>query len=109
MLILGIETSCDETAAALVDDQGRIASDVIHSQVKLHAPYGGVVPELASRDHLRNVRPVVEAALERAGKSLDDVGGIAVTCRPGCRPASLRLLCAAGQIEAEAVRRLLVF
>jgi len=89
MLVLGIETSCDETAAALVDDQGRVFSDVVHSQVKLHAPYGGVVPELASRDHLRNIRPVVEAALERAGRTLDDVDGIAVTCRPGLSGALL--------------------
>jgi N6-L-threonylcarbamoyladenine synthase len=83
VLVLGIESSCDETGAALVDDTGRVASDVIHSQVKLHAAYGGVVPELASRDHLRSVGPVVREALGRAGVALADVGGIAVTNRPG--------------------------
>jgi N6-L-threonylcarbamoyladenine synthase len=83
MLVLGIESSCDETGAALVDGDGRVLSDVVHSQVSLHAAYGGVVPELASRDHLRNVDPVVRSALDRAGKSLDDVDGIAVTHRPG--------------------------
>jgi len=83
VLVLGLETSCDETAAAVVDGEGRILSDVVHSQVAVHAPYGGVVPELASRDHLRNARPVVEAALERANVRLGDISGIAVTCRPG--------------------------
>jgi N6-L-threonylcarbamoyladenine synthase len=89
MLVLGIETSCDETCAAVVDESGRVLSDVVHSQVELHAPYGGVVPELASRDHLRNVRPVVEAALSRAPASLDAIHGIAVTCRPGLSGALL--------------------
>lgn len=89
MRILGIETSCDETAAAVVDLHGVVHSSVIHSQVPLHAPYGGVVPELASRDHLRNVRPVIEAALERAETPLEALGGIAVTCRPGLSGALL--------------------
>jgi N6-L-threonylcarbamoyladenine synthase len=83
MLVLGIESSCDETAAAVVDGDGRVRSDVVHSQVTLHAPYGGVVPELASRDHLRNVLPVVASALDRAGVRLADVDGLAVTHRPG--------------------------
>lgn len=83
MLVLGIETSCDETAAAVVDASRRVLSDVVHSQVAVHAPYGGVVPELASRDHLTNARPVVDAALAGAGLSIHDVDGIAVTCRPG--------------------------
>ncbi len=83
MLVLGIESSCDETGAAVVDETGRVASDVVHSQVTLHAAYGGVVPELASRDHLRSVGPVVREALGRAGVALADVGGIAVTNRPG--------------------------
>jgi len=83
MLVLGIESSCDETAAAVVDGEGRVRSDVVHSQVAVHAPYGGVVPELASRDHLRNLLPVVASALDRAGVRLADVDGIAVTHRPG--------------------------
>ena len=83
MLVLGIETSCDETGAAIVDDQGRVLSDVVESQVAVHAAYGGVVPELASRDHLRAVGPAVRLALERAGTTLESVGGIAVTHRPG--------------------------
>jgi N6-L-threonylcarbamoyladenine synthase len=89
VLVLGIETSCDETAASVVDGDGRVLSDVVHSQVDVHAPYGGVVPELASRDHLRNGAPVVEAALERAGIRLADVDGIAVTCCPGLSGALL--------------------
>ena len=89
MRVLGIETSCDETAAAVVTDSGDVLSDVVHSQVKLHAPYGGIVPELASRDHLKNVRPVIEAALERAGTELSAIDGIAVTSRPGLSGALL--------------------
>jgi N6-L-threonylcarbamoyladenine synthase len=83
LLVLGIESSCDETGAALVDEAGNVRSDVVHSQVSVHAPYGGVVPELASRDHLRNVAPVVRMALERAGAVLRDIDGVAVTHRPG--------------------------
>lgn len=89
MLTLGIETSCDETAVALVDREGNVLSDVVHSQVQSHARYGGVVPELASRDHLQNIVPVYRAALERAGKRLQDVGGISVTCQPGLSGALL--------------------
>ena len=83
MIVLGIETSCDETAAALVDDEGRVISDVVESQVELHAPYGGVIPELASRDHLTNLPHVIDFALSRGGKTLADVDLVAVTCRPG--------------------------
>jgi N6-L-threonylcarbamoyladenine synthase len=89
MLVLGIETSCDETAAAVVDEDGRVLSDVVHSQIAVHAPYGGVVPELASRDHLRNAEPVVRRAIEGAGIQLREVDGIAVTCRPGLMGALL--------------------
>lgn len=89
MLVLGIETSCDETAAAVVDGSGRVLSDVVHSQVAVHAPYGGVVPELASRDHLTNAGPVVRSALERAGTTVAAIDGIAVTCRPGLMGALL--------------------
>jgi N6-L-threonylcarbamoyladenine synthase len=83
LTVLGIETSCDETAAAVVGTDGRVRSDVVHSQIATHAPLGGIVPELASRDHARNVVPVVREALARAGATLADVDGIAVTNRPG--------------------------
>ncbi len=83
MLVLGLESSCDETGAAVVDQDGCVRSDVVESQVKLHAPYGGIVPELASRDHLRNAGPVVRAALAAAGIRLQDIDGVAVTNRPG--------------------------
>ncbi len=83
MLVLGLESSCDETGAAIVREDGRVLADVVHSQVSLHAPYGGVVPELASRDHLRNIEPVVRAALQKAGLDLGDVDAVAVTNRPG--------------------------
>jgi N6-L-threonylcarbamoyladenine synthase len=83
VLVLGIESSCDETAAAVVDQTGRVFSDVVHSQAGVHVPYGGVVPELASRDHFRNVGPVVRAALDRARVSLAAIDGVAVTNRPG--------------------------
>ena len=83
MLLLGLESSCDETGAAVVRDDGTVLSDVVHSQVELHAAYGGVVPELASRDHARNVAPVVREALARAGVTLAELDGIAVTNRPG--------------------------
>jgi len=89
MLVLGIETSCDETAAAVVDGDGRVLSDVVHSQVAVHAPYGGVVPELASRDHLRNAEPVIAKALADAGVGVEELTGVAVTCRPGLTGALL--------------------
>ncbi len=81
--VLGIESSCDETAAALVEDGRRVLSDVVASQNEVHARYGGVVPELASRAHILNVVPVVQAALDRAKLALDDIDGIAVTNAPG--------------------------
>jgi len=83
MLVLGIETSCDETAAAIVKDGREILSNVIYSQVKTHTPYGGVVPEIASREHLLKIRPIVDQAFRDAGKTLDDIDGIAVTSGPG--------------------------
>ena len=83
MRVFGIESSCDETAAAVVDDGRIVRSDVVASQNEVHARYGGVVPELASRAHILNVVPVVQAALERAGLSLDQIDGIAVTNAPG--------------------------
>ncbi len=80
--VLGIETSCDETAAAVVQDRA-VLSNVVASQVDLHAKYGGVVPELAARRHAERIVPVVEEALERAGLRVCDLGGVAVTCGPG--------------------------
>ncbi len=83
MLILGIESSCDETAAAVVRDGREILSSVISSQIELHKPFGGVVPELASREHLEKIEPIVDEALERANVSLKDIEAIAVTQGPG--------------------------
>jgi N6-L-threonylcarbamoyladenine synthase len=83
LTILGIESSCDETAAAVVEDQSRILSSVVASQLDTHAKYGGVVPELASREHLRAIVPVVRAALEEAATTLGKVDAIAVTEGPG--------------------------
>jgi N6-L-threonylcarbamoyladenine synthase len=82
-VILGIETSCDETAAAVVTDDGRVLSSVVSSQADLHARFGGVVPEIASRRHLELVSPAVRAALDEAGASLDGVERVAVTQGPG--------------------------
>ena len=83
MLILGIETSCDETAAAVVADGRRVLSSVVATQFELHAQYGGVVPELAARRHLESILPVTQAALDQAGVSLKEVDGLAVSQRPG--------------------------
>jgi N6-L-threonylcarbamoyladenine synthase len=83
MRVLGIESSCDETAAAIVEDGRVVRSDVVASQHEVHARYGGVVPELASRAHILHVVPVVQAALERAGVALSDIDGVAVTNAPG--------------------------
>jgi len=82
-LILGLETSCDETAAAVISDDGAILSNVISSQAQIHARYGGVVPEVASRRHLELVEPVVADALEQAGAALEGVSAIGVTQGPG--------------------------
>jgi N6-L-threonylcarbamoyladenine synthase len=82
-LVLGIESSCDETAAAIVADGQRILSSVVASQIDIHRKYGGVVPELASREHLRQIVPVVREAIEQAGVALHDVEAIAVTRGPG--------------------------
>jgi N6-L-threonylcarbamoyladenine synthase len=83
MLVLGIESSCDETAAAVIEHGHIIRSNIIASQVKTHAPFGGVVPELASREHLDQIAPVVTRALEQAGITLEEIDGIAVTQGPG--------------------------
>jgi N6-L-threonylcarbamoyladenine synthase len=81
--LLAIETSCDETAAAVVEDGHEVLSSVVSSQVAVHAPYGGVVPELASRHHVENIVPVVRQALAEAKVDLPDLGAIAVTQGPG--------------------------
>src|SRR4051794_9139385 len=94
-MILGIETSCDETAAALVTEEGEIRSNVVSSQAELHARYGGVVPEVASRRHLELVAPVVREALGEAGATLDDIETVAVTQGPGLIGALLVGLSAA--------------
>jgi N6-L-threonylcarbamoyladenine synthase len=83
MLVLGIETSCDETAASVLKDGKEILSNVVYSQIALHRPFGGVVPELASRKHLEKIVPVVEGTLSQAGLALKDMEGIAVTQGPG--------------------------
>jgi N6-L-threonylcarbamoyladenine synthase len=88
-LILAIESSCDETAAAVVERGRHVLSSVVASQIAIHAPYGGVVPELASREHLRNIVPVVRTALDKAGTSFADLEAIAVTLGPGLAGALL--------------------
>lgn len=83
MLILGIESSCDETAAAIVEDGSKILSSVISSQIELHKPFGGVVPELAAREHLEKIDPIVDEALAKANVSLKEIDAVAVTQGPG--------------------------
>jgi N6-L-threonylcarbamoyladenine synthase len=106
MIVLGIESSCDETAAAVLTD-GRILADVVASQDTLHAPWGGVVPELASRRHLEAIVPVVEQALARAGLKLADLEGIAVTQGPGL-VGSLLIGCSVAKALAWVHRKPLV-
>lgn len=86
--VLGIETSCDETAVAVTSEH-RVLADLLFSQVSLHAEFGGVVPELASRSHLEKIRPLINETLERALVPLSSIDGIAVTCRPGLSGALL--------------------
>lgn len=83
MLILGIETSCDETAAAVVEEGRRIRSSLVATQFAIHQPYGGIVPELASREHLRNIVPIVQEALAQAGVTASEIDAVAVTRGPG--------------------------
>src|SRR5579862_2246654 len=83
MRILGIESSCDETAAAVVEDGERVLSSVVASQMTTHGKYGGVVPELASREHLRAIVPVVREAMEQARSRWEDLGAVAATVGPG--------------------------
>jgi len=100
MLILGIETSCDETAAAIVKDGRRVLSGVVSSQDEIHSAYGGVVPELASRAHIKAVVPVMDRALEQAGVELKDLHGIAVTQGPGLVGSLLVGICTAKSMAA---------
>ncbi|MFR0880545.1 MAG: tRNA (adenosine(37)-N6)-threonylcarbamoyltransferase complex transferase subunit TsaD, partial [Oscillospiraceae bacterium] len=83
MLILGIESSCDETAAAISENGTKILSSVVSTQIEEHRKYGGVVPEIASRRHCENILGVTKKALEDAGKTLDDIDAVAVTYAPG--------------------------
>jgi hypothetical protein len=81
--ILGIESSCDETAAAVIENGERLLSNVVNSQIDIHAEYGGVIPEIAARSHLEVVNPVIRAALSEANCTWDDIDAIAVTYAPG--------------------------
>ncbi|HTR42844.1 MAG TPA: tRNA (adenosine(37)-N6)-threonylcarbamoyltransferase complex transferase subunit TsaD [Pseudomonadales bacterium] len=103
MTILAVETSCDETSAAVVHD-GKILSNVVSSQIALHAEYGGVVPELAAREHLKNLQPVVRSALEDAKISAEEIGAIAATQGPGL-PTALLVGFKAAQAIAFALRK----
>jgi len=82
-LIMGIETSCDETAAAIVEDGKKIISNIVASQISIHQKYGGVVPEIASRKHMQDIIPVIDKALDESGKKITDLSAIAVTYGPG--------------------------
>ncbi len=83
MLVLGIETSCDETAIGLVDGNRNIVAQTIHSQIETHQKWGGVVPELAARDHLSHIMPILEYTFAKANISYNDIDGVAATCGPG--------------------------
>ena len=83
LTVLGIETSCDETSAAVVTDGPRLLAQVLESQVALHRPFGGVVPEIACRSHVETLVPIIERCLDDAGVSPAELSGIAVTQRPG--------------------------
>jgi N6-L-threonylcarbamoyladenine synthase len=96
--ILGIESSCDETAAAVVEDRCNVRSSIVASQIEVHRKYGGVVPELAARHHVEAIGVVIEQALEQAGATLDDIDAVAVTRGPGLIGSLLVGLCAAKAI-----------
>lgn len=103
MTLLAVETSCDETSAAVVRD-GKILSNVVSSQIALHAEYGGVVPELAAREHLKNLLPVVRNALDEAKVSINEIGAVAATQGPGL-PTALLVGFKAAQAIAFALRK----
>jgi N6-L-threonylcarbamoyladenine synthase len=100
MLVLGIESSCDETGLALYDTERGLLAHAVHSQIDLHEAYGGVVPELASRDHIRRIVPLLRAVLEKAGRGREEIGAVAYTAGPGLAGA---LLVGAGFAEALAL------
>ena len=83
MRVLGIETSCDETGIAIYDDELGLMANQLYSQIKVHADYGGVVPELASRDHIRKTVPLIQAALKEANLTREDIDAVAYTAGPG--------------------------
>lgn len=83
MRILGIETSCDETGVAIYDEDRGLIANQLYTQISLHADYGGVVPELASRDHIRKTALLIQAALQEANLTAQEIDGIAYTCGPG--------------------------
>lgn len=83
MRVLGIETSCDETGIAIYDDKAGLLANQLYSQIKVHADYGGVVPELASRDHIRKTVPLIQAALKQANLTSADIDAVAYTAGPG--------------------------
>src|SRR5208283_3321791 len=103
MILLALETSCDETSAAVVRD-GRVLSSAVSSQIMLHAEYGGVVPELAAREHLRNLIPVVQTALREAGVKPEQLDAVAATQGPGL-PMALLVGFKAAQAVAFALRK----
>ena len=104
MLILGVESSCDETGVALYDSAAGLLAHALHSQVAMHAEYGGVVPELASRDHIRRVVPLLRETLDRAGKPLAAIDAVAYTRGPGLAGALL-VGCAFAEALAFALER----
>ncbi|MCJ8328634.1 MAG: tRNA (adenosine(37)-N6)-threonylcarbamoyltransferase complex transferase subunit TsaD [Lentisphaeria bacterium] len=89
MIVLGIESSCDETAVSIVEDGHHVRSNIVSSQLAKHAPYGGVIPELAAREHLKSIGPVYEQALSEAQLTRDDIDAVSVTYNPGLLPALL--------------------
>ena len=87
MLVLGVETSCDETAVAIVEKKsdfgGKVVNEIINSQIEEHKPYGGVVPELSSREHVKYLKKITEKVLKKSGISIGDIDAFAATCGPG--------------------------
>jgi len=99
MKIFAIESSCDETSGAIVDSNGTVFSNIVNSQIDIHSPYGGVVPEIASREHVRNIQPVIQQTLDQANASFDDIDAIAVTYGPGLASSLLIGLSAAKSLS----------